>query len=260
MNKKQCPKCGEENPIEAVMCWACYTPLSGAATVSAGASAAGAGTAVSSATGDEGEKKKIPPWQLGIIGVGLLMAVGLGVRSMMPASSSVEDPSSIDIPAPEGGDPGMVAPPSPPQQQTTPQQGGGGGGQVAPPEAPFKIAVPPDPRQSIATMAIVPTQPGVSGATAASYASYVRRQYAGQAKKWSTIYIYVFSDAQSAQTFANVMKRRRGVSLSSSDYSALANLWSSVLVRYEYSSRGGKGVERILYPSKNPSGWWYGRT
>lgn len=25
-----CPKCGEGNPAEAVMCWACYTPLSGA--------------------------------------------------------------------------------------------------------------------------------------------------------------------------------------------------------------------------------------
>ena len=32
MNNKtqKCPKCGEENPAEAVMCWACYTPLSAA--------------------------------------------------------------------------------------------------------------------------------------------------------------------------------------------------------------------------------------
>lgn len=27
MKTQQCPKCGEENPSEAVMCWACYTPL-----------------------------------------------------------------------------------------------------------------------------------------------------------------------------------------------------------------------------------------
>ena len=29
--QKQCPKCGEKNPAEAVMCWACYTSLSGGA-------------------------------------------------------------------------------------------------------------------------------------------------------------------------------------------------------------------------------------
>jgi len=28
MNMQTCPKCGEANPDEAVMCWACYTPLS----------------------------------------------------------------------------------------------------------------------------------------------------------------------------------------------------------------------------------------
>ena len=30
METKRCPKCGEENPPEAVLCWACYTPFSGA--------------------------------------------------------------------------------------------------------------------------------------------------------------------------------------------------------------------------------------
>lgn len=29
-----CPKCSEENPDEAVMCWACYTPLNGGDPVS----------------------------------------------------------------------------------------------------------------------------------------------------------------------------------------------------------------------------------
>ncbi|MBW3636833.1 MAG: hypothetical protein KY445_10280 [Armatimonadetes bacterium] len=27
MDSKICPRCGEENPSEAVMCWSCYTPL-----------------------------------------------------------------------------------------------------------------------------------------------------------------------------------------------------------------------------------------
>ena len=29
MNQIPCPKCGEMNPLEAVMCWACFTPLIG---------------------------------------------------------------------------------------------------------------------------------------------------------------------------------------------------------------------------------------
>ncbi|RYG70864.1 hypothetical protein EON80_06595 [bacterium] len=33
MASKKCPKCGEDNPAEAVMCWACYTPLSGGPAV-----------------------------------------------------------------------------------------------------------------------------------------------------------------------------------------------------------------------------------
>ena len=32
MSVINCPKCGEENPAEAVMCWACYTPLHGQST------------------------------------------------------------------------------------------------------------------------------------------------------------------------------------------------------------------------------------
>jgi hypothetical protein len=66
---KKCPKCGEDNPAEAVMCWACYTPLSAAggaplgatAAMSAGALAQGPmGKAGSGPTPVEGEKEKKP--------------------------------------------------------------------------------------------------------------------------------------------------------------------------------------------------------
>ena len=127
---------------------------------------------------------------------------------------------------------------------------------MTPTEVPFKILVPPSPRQSVATIAIVTTDKNASGPMAASYAAYVRRQYASQSSRWSTVYIYVFSDEKSAQSFSDVMKRRRGAPLSSSDLSSLTSVWGGALARYEYSSSGGRGVERVLYPSKNPSGWW----
>lgn len=254
VNKKQCPKCGEENPPEAVMCWACYTPLSGSGAVGGTTAAAGGGAA---ATHEEGEKKKIPPWQLGVIGVGLLLAVGIGVRSMMPASSS-DGGDMGAIPPAEGIDPAGVPPgggggdggPAP-----SPGSGNSGGSSITPKEAPFKIVVPPNPRLSTATMAIVTTDGNASGPQAASYAAYVRRQLIGS-NRWAKIYIYVFSDEKSAQAFADFMKQRRGAELSGGDYASLSSLWGSALARYEYS--GGK--ERVLYPSKNPSGWWYNST
>jgi hypothetical protein len=254
VNKKQCPKCGEENPPEAVMCWACYTPLSGGGAVG-GASAAGGGGATAATTHDDGEKKKIPPWQLGVIGVGLLLAIGIGVRSMMPASSSDEG-AGIDAPA--GVDPAM--PPSPggggeaaPAPSPSPS---GGGSSITPEEAPYKIVVPPNPRVATATMAIVPTDGNVSGSQAASYAAAVRRQFGGQIKRWKVIYIYVFSDEKTAAAFADFMRQRRGAPLSSGDYASLSSLWGSTLARYEYSP--GSGRERALYPSRSPSNWWYG--
>lgn len=252
VNKKQCPKCGEENPAEAVMCWACYTPLSGSGASASGAAAGGAAAAAPATAYEDGEKKKIPPWQLGVIGVGLLLVVGIGVRSMMPGSSSEAD-AGLDSPPP-GMDPAQPsqnggASPAPSSPTPTP----GGGGSVAPAEAPYKIVVPPNPKMATATMAIVPTDSNASGPQAASYAAYVRRQF-GTTSSWKTIYIYVFSDEKAADAFGEYMRKRRGAPLSTSDYATLSNLWGSTLARYEYSS----GKERVVYPSKNPSGWWYG--
>ena len=145
-------------------------------------------------------------------------------------------------------DGGGAAPPPPSSSNQ-------GSSSVTPTEAPYKIVVPPNPRMATATMAIVPTDRNVSGSQAASYAAYVRRQL-GATSRWSTIYIYVFSDETAAKTFGDFMRQRRGAPLSSSDYATLSNLWSSTLARYEYS----RGKERVLYPSKNPSGWWYGNS
>ena len=241
------------------MCWACYTPLSGD-----GPGPGSAQNRAAAAKDTEEDKKKIPPWQLGVIGVALLGGIFVGVRTMMPASSSDgeegDPPTAVGTDsggpaAPPGTPPGPGGMPSPgPSMTSSP------GGVPAPQEAPYKIVVPPNPRQSVATMAIVPTDSGLSGTQAAALAAYTRRQYKGNTKKWSSFYIYVFSDAQSAQYFADYMKSRKGAPLSTSDYSYLSSLWGSVLTRYEYSTSNGKRVEKAVYPSKNPSGWWNERS
>ena len=265
MNKKKCPKCGEENPAEAVMCWACYTPLAGAAAVgaAAGASASGAAGATTVDVGATGEKKQIPPWQLGVVGIGLLAALYVGVKAVMPASESADDESGVPADAAPPPDDAGAAPAPEPAAPTASNPvvfSSNGEATVMPDKAPFTIVVPPNPKLSVATMAIVPTEESTSGPQAAALAAYTRRQYTASVGSWGTFYIYVFSDAKSAQYFADYQKRRRGAPLDQSDYSQLTNLWSSCLARYEYSATGGgRRIERVLYPSKNPGSWWYSR-
>ncbi len=235
------------------MCWACYTPLSGSAA--GGNVPAGANRNTHSATSDGEEKKAIPPWQLAVIGIGLLLAIGTGIKSMMPASTEapMDDLPAVTQNPTEAGAPAPAAAPA-----AVVSAAPGGGVSVTPTEVPFKIIVPPNPRTSVATIAIVTNDKNASGAMAASYAAFVRRQYAGQLKNWHTLYIYVFSDTQSAQEFAQVMKRRRGAALSSNELASYTSIWRGAAARYEYSVSGGKRIERVRYPSNNPSGWWQG--
>lgn len=250
------------------MCWACYTPLSGAAPSPAGAGPAGATKgAAPTAKGEAGEKKKIPPWQMGVLGVALLGGLFVGVRAMMPTSASddggesteaakTSDGEKTDDGEKKGG--GGTAPSVAQPTAAMPVVSTGGGTvAVAPLKAPFDILVPPNPKISVATMAIVPTEANSSGPQAAALAAYTRRQYTDHSRAWSKFYVYVFSDAQSGQYFADYQIKRKGAPLDESDFSFLANLWSNCLARYEYTP--GKKTERVLYPSKNPSGWWYQR-
>ena len=240
------------------MCWACYTPLSGAA--GGGASPAGAAKgAAPAASGEAGDKPKIPPWQIGILGVGLLAGIYVGVKAVMPASVSDEDgeetptesapaePPPADSPAPAA---------APTVNNPVVINNNTGTAAVMPSKAPFDIVIPPNPKLSVATMAIVPTEATSSGPQAAALAAYTRRQYT-RIKSWNTIYIYVFSDAKSAQYFAEYQIRRKGAPLTDTDLSTLQNLWSSCLARYEYTP--ARRIERVLYPSRNPGGWWYDR-
>jgi len=259
--KKKCPKCGEDNPPEAVMCWACYTPLSGELAASAASN-----KPLAAATAGDEEKKKIPPWQMAVVGVALLGGLFFGVRAMMPASEGEAEgegtPPAETTPPPAPG-PGAPPPPPPSPGMPAPAPAAPGpppaAGVPAPPpqEATYKVIVPPNPRLSVSTMAIIPTGNVATGAQAASLASFARRQLPSRiTKRWSTLYIYVFADRETAEYFARYMRRRKGRALTNDDYTHLQSMWNSVLVRYTYTTYKGKRVERILYPSKNPSGWW----
>jgi hypothetical protein len=256
VNQKKCPKCGENNPAEAVMCWACYTPLSGGGAVAAGAGAATASGAVAApgtaVAHEESNKKAIPPWQIGVIVVALLLGIGFGVSQFMGGSSSdvIEGPGGTEYSAPlaEPINPGSEPPPQ--VSGPAPEPGPVTGGPVQPEFAPFDMIAPPNINSQWGVMAIVPTRSGVDGRKAVALAAFARRAF--QNPRWRAVHVYVFADRQAALQFKEYQRNRQSEVLGAGDMAALSNLWSRCVVRYEFNG----GRENVRYPSRNPSGWW----
>jgi hypothetical protein len=244
------------NPGEAVMCWACYTPLAGGAGGAvAGAGGAGGGTAAMSTPAmisDEGEKKPVEKWQIALIGVALLLGVGFGVRSMMGGDPTVEE---LPLTAPQPGA-GNTLPPVNTPPVTSPEASGGGpitSGPVPPPEpVPFTMVSAPNASQPWSVMAIVPTDPRTTPQRAVGLARFVRSAM-GVAKN-KPMQIYVLSDRQAGSVFNEFQIQRRQSALGAAEYSQLAQtqLWSRCLAFYEVNG----GRERFLYPSRSPGNWW----
>lgn len=267
MANKKCPKCGEDNPAEAVMCWACYTPLTASAGASMGAGIGGAGAATMPRTGgpmgvpgagvaDTGQKKETDPKIFvlgGLLGVGALVALFMTFSGSTPVDPPLV-PNTTDVPFPASG------PPPPPPLQPV-QQGSSGGtgptnsgtGPSQPPPPSFTFITSPNPTLPTATFAIMPSQSGVSKEQAVNMARTARQQIAGNGK-WTRMQIFVFADQASGQAFKEYMRSRRGAPLGSGDYASLAasNSWAGALAFYETAGKSG----RVAYPSLNPRSWW----
>lgn len=238
------------------MCWACYTSLSGGASALAGAAAGGPASAVGKAPmGDTEEKKKIDPKHLAIIGVGLLVALGFGAKTMMGSGSEGET-------LPEGGFAAPTkAPPNPAPPQPPPPAAPVGvaaspptGGEVAAAgRMPFQFVASPNIRYAGATAAIVPTVTDAKVGEAKALAGMAHTQL-NSLKKFAPVEIFVFNDERSARVLAMYQSKRRGAPLTSGDYQSpeLVAVWKEVLVRYK--SEGGR--QSYSYPKDNPSNFW----
>jgi hypothetical protein len=246
VNQKKCPKCGENNPVEAVMCWACYTPLSGSAA--AGAGTAAGGPPASAARGGDGEKKAVAPWQIGVIAAALLVLGGAGFMSMRGSTSgpiyggeagnTIFEPPPPIFQGPSMGGGGAPAPPPPAITQQT-------GGQ---PVAPYTVTTPPNPNSPIGTVGLVPKQQVDPQGAATLAATYGQRLNG----KWKNLHIYVFSDVSAARSFNSVVRGNGGRPLSGQDYQQLSGVWAQTLARVEIMG----GRRAVRYPQKNPRGWW----
>lgn len=237
------------------MCWACYTPLTGAAVAAAGATPATARAAAAArpAQAEEKEKKPISPGLVGALALVLLIGLAVGLKALMTPAPVFDEPPPIlpdkgNVPQPPA--PGYVAPPS---------SSGGlslNTGNVPPPApAAFQAFALPNPHSEWGTMAIVPDNANLGPTQAAALAAFALRQYSkSQMQQWKRFYIFVFKDRTTARTFSDYVNSHKGAPLLNNDYEALYSLgvWPNALVRYEYRNQR----ERVLYPYKNPGSWW----
>ncbi len=263
--QKQCPKCGEKNPAEAVMCWACYTSLSGGAAAPAVGGPAGGGAMAGAIAGGAdagGEKKKLEPKQLAIIGVGLLVVLGFAAKTLMGGGGGGGDDQ---LPTFDGSS-SMNTQMNPPSGGGTTNQAPIGAGPAAGGAAPgapttvagatpfpYKMVAGPNPQIEWATMGIVPNQGALAEPQARGLASFAHH-YQEKVKKFPAWEIFVINNEQAAQAFAKYQNDRRGQRMGPGDYqsSELMNVWAFTPVRYV--SVNGK----VTYssPQKNPTGFW----
>lgn len=265
MNQKKCPKCGESNPPEAVMCWACYTPLTGGGVAGAAAGGVAATTATARAkaparpdrarSDDDDEKKAIAPWQIGAVMVALLLAGGFAFMMMSRGSSDDGEPLGGGVPlkAPGGGASSLVVPGA--SSSSSSSSMGITNGTVQMPQqrsdqASYRITTSPGRDVAWPSIGIMPST-GVSTTQAAALAKAAFEQIA-RGRNYKGAYVYVFSDRDAATAFQNFQKSRHGAPMQNSDYSTLSEVWPKTLVRYEYNN----GNEDVRYPGSNPGDWW----
>jgi hypothetical protein len=250
VNQKKCPKCGENNPVEAVMCWACYTPLSGSAAAGTSGTGPPGGPAAAHA-GGESNKKAIAPWQIGVIGAAILVVAGMAFMSM-------RGPDTPEYPTGGGSGGGSIPditfPPQPNSNPLVPQVDAptvATGGAARDPAPPYNITTSPSTKSPVATVGMVPTQP-VTARQAAALATGMKQRLRGG--PWRSMQVYVFADQEAARAFNDHQRGRDGAPLGLDDYKALQGVWQKTLARYENNG----GSEGVRYPQSNPSGWWYG--
>jgi hypothetical protein len=258
--QKQCPKCGEKNPAEAVMCWACYTSLSGGA-MAAPAGAGPVGGAIAAGTMDDaGDKKKIEPKQLAIIGVGLVVALGFAAKTMMGSGAAPEDVMpDISATGSSGGSSTTTTSTSSSSSSSTsttpaatgPNPGGPAAAAADAPPFPYRLAVGPNPGSKWATMAIVPNKGAMKESEAKALAEFAYR-YQQKSRKFPVVEIFVINSSQDADTFAEYQNKRRGDQMGAGDYQALRQVWGNTPVRY----LNVNGRATVSSPQRNPDAFW----
>ena len=267
MATKKCPKCGEENPAEAVMCWACYTPLAGGAAAVAGGGlvtprgGVAAVTPAGTAAAQDAEKTPVDPKIFVIVGLLILAAVIGSFTTGLIGGGGGGGGGEVPDVTPIAGGPEMGGttgpPPSPPQQPVqapvfTPPTNTTGG-DTTPVVPQMKVVVPPDPRQPIGTMGIILSTPNASPAQALALAKFAKQTFE-RGGKWTGMQVLVFNDQNAAKTFLKYQAQSKGAPLTPYQYQDLANqgLWNNVPVYYETKGR----TETPYYPANNPKGWW----
>ena len=259
MASKKCPKCGEDNPAEAVMCWACYTPLSGGGAVgmagAAGISGLSASTPLAQApvgvppAEESVAKKDLDPKVIGVVAFVLIVGVvGFLVKSGMSPDTDIK---TAEAPPDKPDDPNVTTPPVNPAPALSVAPSLASSPPPAPVPVAFSMVTSPNPKYETGTLGIL--VPPSAAAKAAGTATFVRDQFARNGR-WTRIQLCVFTDKTTAAAFSAYQGPRGGQPLSAADYQQLSTrgVWTNTPVFLESSGK----KEVVHYPSRNPNGWW----
>ena len=261
MATKKCPKCGEENPAEAVMCWACYTPLAGGAAAATGGGlvaprGGAAAVAPGAAAAAQEEKQPIDPKIFLVVGLlfgaiviggfttGIFGGGGGGDESLPAADPTTNkattgtNKSPAPAPAPAPGPPIAITPGNP---------------SALPPIKHYDVVSPPNPRYETGTIGILATQPNISAAQAGELAKYAKNQFAPNGR-WRRMQVLVFNNPDVAKQFSKYQAKRDNIVLSETQYNEMAQSgwWASVPAFLEAQG----STNQVFSPSRSPGNWW----
>lgn len=242
MNAKKCPKCGENNPAQAVMCWACYSPFMAASADGL----APVGSAVPVAA-DDGSSSgpSVPAWAYMLIGTVLTIVVFMGAKYVVSGGTEV-NPIVPDTPTTSTNPPGTVnTPRSPDSGPSTPGQA---------PEIPFNLMVSPNEQAPVGVLAIVPKQQ-VSPTQAANVARFASNLWGqGKGHQWSRLQVYVFNDVETGNHFKDMQVRRKNWPLGADDFNSIPEVWPNTEAVCVFD-RGR--LAKVVYPQRDPYNFWH---
>lgn len=266
MNQKKCPKCGENNPPEAVMCWACYTPLSGGAVASAtagpGGGPRGAGTGAVAADSGQGGVS-IPSWAYAAGGIVLAIVVLMGAKILLfSGDSSAGTDTTATTSDTSGGTSGPFTSGGGGSRGTSGSSGSSGSSSSGPSspsqqapaqqDIPFNMIVSPNEQSPVGVLGIVPK--AQTGPTqAAGMARFASTFYASsKGHTWSQLQVYVFADINAGNRFKDFQVRRKNWALDEDAFSSLNDVWPNTQAVVVFN---GNRLSKVVYPQSDANFW-----
>ena len=258
-NQKPCLKCGENNPAEVAMCWACYTPFAEPGLTATVASGGGAGAPGPAPTGETAPgRASVPSWIYAGGGATLVLALLVGIKVLIlgdPAATAGTvgtPPEMIPVAYSSGSSAGRRSAVAPAFSSPA---GPAAGAVPAVAEMPFNFVTLPNRRAAVGVMAIAPRQGVATPQQAVGLARYAYSRILTP-RHWRQIQVYVMASTQAGDEFKQFQQARQNLALDPEGFNRLAELWPQTAGVCVFETTSPSQVKlKVLYPQTD-AGFW----